>query len=493
MVSLAERLRNTKENHSASQSNAAASPSTVEDPFASFENDRPSTSGSFGFSHICEPKPYEDEVTDSERKPSEENHSVNNGNGNSESITASPAPLKTSAGGGLALFKRGPKSSKEKTSKQLSVNNDPEGHTSKFHLNTTPTIRDASEDDASFMPPPPPRPVLLGMVASKSGGVNSDTVTPLRCMPSGDISEANDERIEESLASKLSFSINPHEEGHATKQRHSSSALQSKATFSSPDYSSRSINGSDESRNQLSSIHLQEDGCFAETPCMSKENEQDTLPSVQGNRDYVPDRDCVDDLGTANEHVTKQSESSATYDNKANNSHTFALQVEKPPEGGTSVDKEMVTPDRQMNDQPPMDMFPDATHGITPNSTPVEPFYGSRRCDTLMAVQNSCSVVTPDVQNEHKKKTLPYEERDYDYESHGDFDEMLTVFLTDLQDIKDRHNISEEEMLEMDVKLDVVYVTIQEEILQMQEMQDTLDELDQAYEEILALAQFEEN
>ena len=64
---------------------------------------------------------------------------------------------------------------------------------------------------------------------------------------------------------------------------------------------------------------------------------------------------------------------------------------------------------------------------------------------------------------------------------------MHVGFLHDLQAVKDKHLLSEEQMLEMEVYLDRVIATMDADIMLMQELQDELDEIDAGQDEILVL------
>jgi len=103
-----------------------------------------------------------------------------------------------------------------------------------------------------------------------------------------------------------------------------------------------------------------------------------------------------------------------------------------------------------------------------------------------------CATITPDIQgNLNQSPTQPMEF--YNPESQESFDEMLGGFLCDIQMVKDRHHFSEDALLEMNVKLDLVNSTMYDEILQMQEIENALDKLDQAYDDVLGLYQPGEN
>lgn len=86
--------------------------------------------------------------------------------------------------------------------------------------------------------------------------------------------------------------------------------------------------------------------------------------------------------------------------------------------------------------------------------------------------------VTPDQAQQH------YEDDGVEEEG---FDDMHVGFLHDLQAVKDKHLLSEEQMLEMEVYLDRVIATMDADIMLMQELQDELDEIDASQDEILVL------
>jgi hypothetical protein len=67
------------------------------------------------------------------------------------------------------------------------------------------------------------------------------------------------------------------------------------------------------------------------------------------------------------------------------------------------------------------------------------------------------------------------------------FDEMHIHFLQDSQDVRDKYLNSEEQILEMEVYLEHVIAMINADILQMQEMEDELNEVEEAHEAILAM------
>lgn len=77
-------------------------------------------------------------------------------------------------------------------------------------------------------------------------------------------------------------------------------------------------------------------------------------------------------------------------------------------------------------------------------------------------------------------------------ENQQGFDETFSSFLQDLQIVKDKHILSDEQLLEMDVLLDLVIATMNGEILQMQEMEDEIDQINTDHDEIVEMFRSQE-
>lgn len=77
-------------------------------------------------------------------------------------------------------------------------------------------------------------------------------------------------------------------------------------------------------------------------------------------------------------------------------------------------------------------------------------------------------------------------------ENQQTFDETFTSFLQDLQIVKDKHILSDEQLLEMDVMLDLVIATMNGEILQMQEMEDEIDQINADHDKIVEMFRSQE-
>lgn len=370
MVSLAERLRNTKEKPSASQSNTATVSSITEDPFASFESNRPSTSGSFGLSQFGVSKALGDD-----------DETVEEQMGNND--TAPKAQPKASTSG-LAMFKRGPKkdSTNVTMSQQLPVKANTDNNSSTARLNTEVGEKESPENDTSFMPPPPPRPTPNGATASKVEGMNLGNGTPLRHVPFGGGSQDKDTPVDDALSVKQSHNVTPYKEDQNTSQKLSQYDEQEKTTLSSSDHSTRRTIDTycnDENGNQLYHVPLTEQGHFADTPNNSMEENHMSSKFSQGTDSCIHNSDCLGRANATEQCSTSPYETSEEYANQHGKDHAYCSPVQKASRDGASINKEIVTSEVEMQDGNEAGTLSEKMHNVAPIATPIQPPKASLR------------------------------------------------------------------------------------------------------------------